>query len=966
MADRTGPQNRQNHNGVNAADLASAITASLNGHQRQRLHLPQDRWRPESADDWQAYHNQKGLEEMYETEVAMESEEPELQEAIQRSTQDGSASTDKGKGRADAPQTGTARTTTTRPQSPARPTIDDRIKEIQFGTTATLPWQDDPSGDTWIFIDPPAQQPEQTPYMHRVYVDRYQKPLTIASAALKALHSDFFEKLLNPTSQHRTLRRRGLVGHLPEHIKYVIDLTPPAEGNDAAYLMTQLCCVEGVLHWSEAESRWQVAHMLVGGHDEFTISPKDSTLPPELSTIRHRSSIERVLAAIRGQDPNLDSAIKVYTTFAVARSFKIIHSPLTDYIVRWLRAPPNSLFIEVLPEVALEMGDGLQCHELIRDSFAVLTGERALDNIKRDCNNSYSVYGRKKYDVSENYQTRLEYASRSFVDRVAQTVANLVEPDMKWIEKLPHVQKVPINESGPLGSAANKLMVALKAFVRGAIFTVLYCNLKEAPQPYVGADGGDCLYPRIDLSSVWNMLGVKERMMTAMFWRALQEFWYEYSSNGRSTNLISWPRRSDEWTMTTNESRWSAATARKQWLPISNMASRTVMQQKHGVVEVKHDELAMLVDRMNAAAHGYDDEQILSLTWPRGLMTKGQHSNSTPAATKPDTLDRMWDSESSTPEPSEMDTTAHTSTQETSGSSATEGRIALDRQDVPNDPMDQIPNGTGFELVEFFRDVRWYIDRVCRKMTGPADDSRNEPMYQAITPTLLCLEESEWKYLPLYAGGLDDGSFGTFNDDVPAADAGFSTAGPSIHTAGSSGSAASSEFDVVGRNDLESTHHTSTVVHDGFSDQLDRHQVYDDDSAVWNEVMKHKDIAASSAISYSSHVETNTAAAPSTADAQSTIDAGSDDGFVLPLRPKASPSANGTQIQQPGAGEAQRGDAEPEQDLDDYSDIFTGDDDDVDGGDLGDDAEEDDDEANFSDAGTEKGEDGDDDDMVFV
>ncbi|KAI4098873.1 MAG: hypothetical protein L6R37_006266 [Teloschistes peruensis] len=168
-------------------------------------------------------------------------------------------------------------------------------------------------------VSPEMSSPEQTPYMHRVYVDRYQKLLTIASATLKAVQSEYFDKLLNSTSRYRIVRRHGLV----------------------------------------AQSRLDVARILIAGEDEFTIPLIPGTTPPELLTIRHRSSIERVLAALRGMDPKLDSAI----------------------LVRWLRAPPNSWFIEVLPEVALKMGDGLQHHKLIQDSLAVLTGERALDDL---------------------------------------------------------------------------------------------------------------------------------------------------------------------------------------------------------------------------------------------------------------------------------------------------------------------------------------------------------------------------------------------------------------------------------------------------------------------------------------------------------------------------------------------------------------------------------------------------------
>lgn len=47
---------------------------------------------------------------------------------------------------------------------------------------------------------------------------------------------------------------------------------------------------------------------------------------------------------------------------------------------------------------------------------------------------------------------------------------------------------------------------------------------------------------------------------------------------------------------------------------------------------------------------------------------------------------------------------------------------------------------------------------------------------------LLTLEESELKYLPLWAGGFDDGSGGVFQDEVPPTDMGPSEPGPHYHT----------------------------------------------------------------------------------------------------------------------------------------------------------------------------------------
>jgi len=139
-------------------------------------------------------------------------------------------------------------------------------------------------------------------------------------------------------------------------------------------------------------------------------------------------------------------------------------------------------------------------------------------------------------------------------------------------------------------------------------------------------------------------------------------------------------------------------------------------------------------------------------------------------------------------------------------------------------------------------------------MLAPPDVStRSDTLELVLTDTLVCLDQSEWKYLPLWAGGNDDGSGGVFDDSVPFAEAGVSAAapGPGFHTGLSS--TGSSEYErVVGggsRDGESSSLHTSTVVNasGGGSEQMDRRRVYEADS-VWDEVMAAKDDDAGSSV----------------------------------------------------------------------------------------------------------------------
>ena len=425
-----------------------------------------------------------------------------------------------------------------------------------------------------------------------------------------ALHSPYFEKAFGPSNQHRVLRRRGLVNKLPAGIKYVLDLTPPMEGDDAVYLMTELCCSAGVRRWFQSAKRWNVSKRLVGGKDEtstepilestgsqapqgveqseiqntngtnteavmdlsagegvkggvsvpFEVTPSMNvapstvgevqmptaptakkklvssrqtadSLPLEYTAVRHRSAIERVLvAAVEGLDPRIDSAPKLWTTFAVAKYFEITHSPLTDYIVSWLRATPNSYFLEVLPETSQKIADGLQCEDLCRDVFAILVGEEALGNVcgarlQARGRPACSVYGRRREDLHEDYQTRIEYASKSFVDRVNSRFDELVDERMIWLDQIPAFSVLSDLEGGMIDDdrTIEDLKKSLRAYVRGRIYWIgcrTYQNLR-GPVPDTKFIGSD-LFPTASFTATYNGLLLRERIFTQSFWKTLQ------------------------------------------------------------------------------------------------------------------------------------------------------------------------------------------------------------------------------------------------------------------------------------------------------------------------------------------------------------------------------------------------------------------------------------------------------------
>lgn len=792
-----------------------------------------------------------------------------------------------------------------RDQPSQRVTIDESIEHMSAIFASELAQINVRNGDTWVFIDPPAfAAPEQDEKTFNRYVDRLKNPLVVSSHKLKALNSNFFDYCLSPTIQYRILRRRELVNKLPSFIKYVVDLTPPSEGDSAAFLMTELCCPEGVRTWSESRWRWSVSPTLVAGIDEFTgplplVKPEIREMhlkTPEYSAVRHRSSIERVLNVIHDMDPLLDSAPKVWTTFVIAKYFEITHSPLTDYIVRWLRAYPNSFFIEVMPEITLRIADGIQCQELIRDSFAILVGEEALEGI-RSPDAKYTAYGRRKYDVPEPYKTRIEYASKSFLDRISATYRMLIAEDMEWIEGLPEFQKLT---EYAYDHAAAELMRKLKAFVRASIWAVSYLDLETTPGRLLGMPGHETLYPAHGPRQFWEQQQPHERRRTCIFWHALK-----HSKNIWSTSVRDvWEGQSVSQPLGERKQFWSAV-------------------RNHGIETVHSEELATLdrlVQRLPRPGQRHlqlprpDQHQLqlpirhkvqqdannaeleslgnLSTDEPQNQVREckswrclddfgfggnqtavndvdpppgqpqfqlpirhkmqqdansadfelfGHLSMDEPQNPARDREERRFLSDFEScgdhtkgknvdPLPSSSDVPSKNlrfSHEHPWYARPFEPSSADSHDSVVDDPL-YFRHPDRFFLPEFKAQAKRYIDDVCDSILYCRDPERASPMDLNLTLTLVSLNDSEWKYLPLYAGGLDDGSGGVFDDEVPLAETGFSTAGPAIHT-GVGSSAASSEFEFVRSRDGDSSFNTSTVVNDGFSDALDRGRVHDAD-----------------------------------------------------------------------------------------------------------------------------------------
>ncbi len=807
---------------------------------------------------------------------------------------------------------------------PPNANLDDIIKDLASKMALEAPRLNVPNGDTWIFIDAPAQQPEQDNNAYELYVERSRAPKVMHSASLLALNSPFFEKAMGPTAQHRVLRRRGLVGKLPPQIKYVLDLTPPSEGDEAVYLLSELCCSEAVTKWTIAGKLWQLPKSLIGGPEEHSlkqraaneatsrtikadiqgsdVSPHEkehqllhleeslsATLP--YTALRHRSAIERVLLAIAGIDPELNSAPKLWTACAVAKYFEV-RSPFEDYVIRWLRADPNHHFLEVLPEVSLKIADGLQCHNLCRDTFAILVGEEAVGSLYRSrpevprlevsgplyrsrpemprpevLQGVVSLHGRRKEDLPEAYQTRIEYASKALVDRVANEFLKMV--NLEWMDGIPEMQKATRNTLPNVGKCFASLKKLLKAYVKGAIYRALCinCFIPNVSRPDLDYTKTNGLFPMNNKLEIWNELLPRERVLTRSFWRNLSiQPLFVGPSNVDIAGTYFEDIVLDEVTTAELALRQDGAFEVVRYADIEAQAAlyqrlchprnniRTTLRQNAAESTLQSRGLPILsstADNMpadgnlNSIDHVHREIFARATGLPLLSTTQqvGDHTTLGNTATQPNLVKgrpgpltreehklvsafmKSWVSgdkdrlDEALQYPYEWYESLEVSGVHTG--IFDEEAFQLDHWDEWADcwrhaydegvgafhrPHDRFHGA--FSLHRFFEEATTYVRYVAKRVLTPTDDTiRMETHPLSLSDFLVSLEDTEFKYLPLWAGGCDDGSGGVYDDNVPIATEGFSYPGPNVHL-GSGSSIASSEFDFIrGTN----SHNTSTI-----------------------------------------------------------------------------------------------------------------------------------------------------------
>ncbi|KUJ06396.1 uncharacterized protein LY89DRAFT_726581 [Mollisia scopiformis] len=743
-------------------------------------------------------------------------------------------------------------------------------------------------GDTLVIIRYPneAKVYDATGFEIR---DRHR----VHSEKLLATGSSKFKHMLEDEwYQHRAKRRNKLIGNMPIGIKYVLDLTPPEEGDDALELTSELSCPTGILLWRNAAARCNISDNLVGGKDETTVRPDpvqtqpqdlsghgatsraqavafvlnsaaSNTSPSEKSAaepdeapildydpIRHRTGIERLLQVIEGKDPRIDSAPKVWTLAVLAKHFECTSVVQMDFIFTWVWADPNCRIIETLPEACIRIGMMLQSPRLVRTAFSVLVSEEALrigteQTWKDDREIQQRVLnyrphmtriGRVRESIDEDTLNTIQHAGQQFAGRVDAVVVKLYDPEMKWLHDLPEFAKLKklldhnIKIAGADYTAKQQSIINLENellhYVRGRL---LWCfiaqlenhQLKRATEhrkleAYKHSSG-------MSFGTVYDSLRDKERMMTRYFWEIIRNL--DWGLHCTTNQIHDW--LPDKHPFADMQQRIAEENGiRKVTTYTLVRYAKIVNDQILDVIKVENyndgnfpPECYVPIQLSIDSVSEKFDDWSLHPDEPEndGLVYRGSgHQPMYPATPMSTAVEPPgFQKQPSTVEQSRPTPTPNVW--------ETLNAACLYTPQVPADER-ITESSVFFCLPTFLKNVNDHLVKICASML---DNDENE--WSITCDTLLCLTDDEYKFLPLFAGGTDDGTGGVFEDAIPAAEKGPSGPGPAFHTGSTMGSRASSlaDWDALSYDGTEMAGVDSSLgVEDGYSeDHIDRRDV---------------------------------------------------------------------------------------------------------------------------------------------
>jgi hypothetical protein len=151
---------------------------------------------------------------------------------------------------------------------------------------------------------------------------------------------------------------------------------------------------------------------------------------------------------------------------------------------------------------------------------------------------------------------------------------------------------------------------------------------------------------------------------------------------------------------------------------------------------------------------------------------------------------------------------------------------------------------------QLLHDIACVLRQICDEILNPPHLFHGEHRLPTdLIDTVMCLNDDEWKYLPLWAGGNDDDTGGVFDEvDVPNLEAGgFKGGKRGIYSAGdnsASSSVSGSSFDDIGSDAISTIGKASKVATDGtqtvksLSDIGSEDEGFMKQNELWEEIRK--------------------------------------------------------------------------------------------------------------------------------
>lgn len=197
-------------------------------------------------------------------------------------------------------------------------------------------------------------------------------------------------------------------------IKFVVDLSPPEEGDEAVEMIEKLWCPNEILLWkSNLEGYVEPDEEYSSQGQKTEIGLASAPSPPSYSPTRHTAAIERVLHILHGLDPRIHTTPMWYTVHKVAVQFQCT-SAVQDHILSWLYG--NLDFVEHYPALVLRIAAEVQNQTLFRDSFALLVGMQLRSGQVSDA--GISPPDDKVPEEAEPWQKNILFARRSLQSRL--------------------------------------------------------------------------------------------------------------------------------------------------------------------------------------------------------------------------------------------------------------------------------------------------------------------------------------------------------------------------------------------------------------------------------------------------------------------------------------------------------------------------------------------------------------------